>query len=515
MADWLCETSGVTNDQVSIDQMSSGDLEAPEDQSDVWARFRGPLSFVPAALIWLFLYSAILRTGGRFLYEERFNIWQALDPQALAEEFWPSLLTLHIQPPLLNAMYGVTDGPDAPRNLGLLYALASLLTVLMVVHTIRLAGLRDVWAAVGGVLFALLPATVLYSLFPYSTTIVGFLAIGAVWGVALIRTRPTLGIIVSAISTTCLFLSRASFVWIFALCWLVALLIICLRRRGSQARVISLAVLACCGGLVVIVQAHYLISFGTPTLSSWSGQNLFRALSYQALSPEAKTVLSLEDPCFAELINRGQWQPATTYPVCMAGTGVAISGTEALDTLDKRSPGNGINFNNGQLLLLSKKWQALANETLRVEPVSVWHLVVGDDSHEGSMGIFLGRSDVYDTTLDLQKTFAPWLWSLLGVWSAIFPKLAWVLVLLALLRAVVDRRYRPPYSMVFWFASGLLLFHAIVSLVGEYGENQRFRAETDPVLMVAAVLAVGTLMTWRRRGVPSSGVRPSGEEPVD
>ena len=62
---------------------------------------------------------------------------------------------------------------------------------------------------------------------------------------------------------------------------------------------------------------------------------------------------------------------------------------------------------------------------------------------------------------------------------------------------------------------GLLPFHAIVRLVGEYGENQRFRAETDPVLLVAAVLAAGNLVIWRRRGVPSSGVGPTGVDPVD
>ncbi len=79
---------------------------------------RAWLSYLPGLLIWLALYIAIIRNGGRFLYEERFSIMQSLDPNSLADQFWPSILALHIQPPLLNAMYGVTDGPEAPRNLG-------------------------------------------------------------------------------------------------------------------------------------------------------------------------------------------------------------------------------------------------------------------------------------------------------------------------------------------------------------------------------------------------------------
>ena len=90
------------------------------------------LCFVPGPIIWLLLYFGILRNGGRFLYEERFGLMQALDPNAVAEQFWPSLMTLHTQPPLLNGLYALTDGPDAPRTLGLIYAVASMITILMV-----------------------------------------------------------------------------------------------------------------------------------------------------------------------------------------------------------------------------------------------------------------------------------------------------------------------------------------------------------------------------------------------
>ena len=462
------------------------------------------LCFVPGPIVWLLLYFGILRNGGRFLYEERFGLMQALDPNAVAEQFWPSLMTLHIQPPLLNALYGVTDGPDAPRNLGFMYAVASILTILMVIHTVRLSGLGAWWAAGTGALYALLPGTVLYSLFPYSTTIIALFMMACIWGIALARLRPGFGIAVSALAATGLFLTRASFAWAFALAWLVALGLL-LRRLGALRRATgTIGVLSACAVAVVVLQAHYLTAFGTPTLSSWSGQNLYGAVSELGLSPEAKAALAAESPCFAELVAVGAWQSASAYPVCLGESGTPISGSIALDEADKRSPGVGMNHNSGELLLLSERWSALSKAVLMQEPAAEWRLIAGSDGRDGSIALFLGRSDIYYETLDLQKTFAPWMWSALGVWSWIFPKLAWAILLLALLRAAVDRAARRRFPTVFWFASGLLLFHAAVSVAAEYGENQRFRAEADPVLVVTAVLAVVSLLDWRRGAVPSA-----------
>ena len=462
------------------------------------------LCFVPGPIIWLLLYFGILHNGGRFLYEERFGLMQALDPNAVAQQFWPSLMTLHTQPPLLNGLYALTDGPDAPRTLGLIYAVASMITILMVIHTVRLVGLAAPWAAVAGVMYAMLPGTVLYSLFPYSTTVVALFMIACIWGVALSRLRPGFGIVVSGLAATGLFLTRASFAWAFALAWLVALGFL-LRRLGPLRREAgAIGVLATCAVVIVVLQAHYLTAFGTPTLSSWSGQNLYGAVSELGLSPEAKAALAAESPCFAELVAVGAWQPASAYPVCLGESGTPISGSIALDETDKRSPGVGINHNSGELLLLSERWSALSRAALMQEPAAEWRLIAGSDGRDGSLALFLGRSDIYYETLDLQKTFAPWMWSALGAWSWIFPKLAWAILLLALLRAAVDRAARRRVPTAFWFASGLLIFHAAVSVAAEYGENQRFRAEADPVLVVAALLAFVSLLDWRRGAVPSA-----------
>ena len=476
---------------------------------------RALITYLPGVIVLCALHAMILATGGRFLYEERLSIWQALDPQSLQQEYWASLWSLHMQPPLLNAIYGVTDGPRADTSLHWLFLACAVATVLAVVHTLRLEGVDRWWAAFAGVAYAALPATVLYALFPYSTTVAALLATVMVWGLALMSRHAAVGAAISAAGAAALFLARASFAWPLALGWLVMLLILLWRRAhaprphvasagrghlGVAAGFIGLAAL-----LIALVQGHALIAFSSPTLSTWSSQTAFRGISESGLSAESKAALAAQDPCFAELITVGAFQPASAYPVCLADAEPVRSGTQALDERDKRSPGIGPNFNAGQYLQLSPQWSALEMAALRTEPTAVLRMVFGHDDREGSLGVFLGRSDQYYDTLDLMKTGPTVIWGALGAWSAVFPWLAWVLTLLAALSSFAAR-VRRHLPVVFWAALGVLIAHAFVSTVGNYGENQRFRAEMDPVLIIVATLGAVAIA----RSLRSVGDRPTG-----
>ena len=72
------------------------------------------------------------------------------------------------------------------------------------------------------------------------------------------------------------------------------------------------------------------------------------------------------------------------------------------------------------------------------------------------------------------------------------------MVAAAAVRGLLQRSSRAWLPREFWFALVLLLLHAVPSIIGDYGENQRFRAELDPVLVVAMVLGLGALITVRR-----------------
>ena len=60
--------------------------------------------FVPGVAVFVVLYLATVMRGGRFLYEERFNIMQALEQPALSADPMGSLLSLHSQPPFMNTL---------------------------------------------------------------------------------------------------------------------------------------------------------------------------------------------------------------------------------------------------------------------------------------------------------------------------------------------------------------------------------------------------------------------------
>ena len=443
--------------------------------------------FLPGGLVAAGLYGLTLARGGRFLHDERFLVMQALDPTALDRYPVPVLLSLHTQPPMMNALYWLTD--DAPALLGWGVALAMLATVLLVVDTLRAARLPAGWAAVGGALYALLPATVLYALFPYSTTVTALGAMVAVWGVARVPSWHGWGIALSAVGMAGLFLTRASFAWWVVAAWLAALAVLAWRDRSPRARrPVALAALGLCAAGVVAVQGHYWTAFGVPTLSSWSGENLSNALITVGLSDETKARLAESDACFAQLVAAGAWAPVEAYPACIDPAEPVKSGTPVLDQASRGGPAGGLNYNSGARLALADDWARFARAAVAAEPSAVLTVLTGTDEREGSAARFLGRSDVYFETLDIPKATAPAVWSALGVWSAVFPFLAWLVVIAGVVGSL-GRRVRRGLPTAFWFAVALLVVHAVPSLVGDYGENQRFRAELDAVLVTAAVLA--------------------------
>lgn len=465
--------------------------------------------FLPGLAVLVGVYLVAVLRGGRFLFEERFNIMQALDQPAVAADTWGSLLDLHAQPPLMNALYALTDA--TPERLGWVLLVAALATTAMVVDTVRVARGRAV-GCVAGLLYALLPATVLYALFPYSTTMTALFAMVTLWGVARIRTWPASGVAISAVGVLGLFLVRASFVWLLAIGWLVVLGVVLARARVPRLRAVlagSALLVAAVG--VGVVQVHYSTAFGIPTLSSWSAENVSNALVKGGLTEEGRALLAAQDPCFAELLATGAWGPVEAYPSCVGPDDDYPRGAAVLDQPLKTPPASAVNFNAGARLALAEDWNAFVRSALADDPGALIRVALGTETSPGSLSIFLSRADVYYQTLDLQKAGTPWFWNLLGLWSAAFPFLAWTIVLAAAVRAAIQRASRAWLPASFWFALALLVLHAVPSVFGDLGENNRFRAEFDPVLLTAAVIGLGALVRPRRTADHMPSAAPSNE----
>ena len=452
---------------------------------------RRVLVFIPGWIALAAMYLLVRAGGGRFVHEERLNGWGYLDLTALQNEFWPSITHLHIQPPLLNALAGWTLGDSGVMRLTWIYAIAAFVTVALVVDTLVLAGVRQRWASVVGVGYALLPATVVYAFFPYSPILIALFASAAVWGVARARTHPTVGVSISALGAAGLFTIRASFLWIVVLLWIVALALLLLRSSQRGSRWPGAVVLGAVSAFVLLLQSHYVLSFQSWTLSTWSSENLANGLLRLGLTDEAKAQLAAQDPCYAELVT-GAWQPATAYQSCFGNISSLVSGATVVDQVYKSYPPDTLNYNYGLRRAIEPSWGKFVRDGFALEPQAVVRLTLGIETAPGTVELFLGRSDEVYPIFAMEKQAAPPVWVVLGVWSAVFPWLAWAVVLVGAAVAVFVRSARP--AAVFWWAAALLVMHAIPSVVGEYGENARFRVEMDSVLLVAAILASGIVL---------------------
>lgn len=451
--------------------------------------------------------------------------WHYLGPHLLTDKLVESLLALHVQPPGLNAIRGIDLilTPGSHLLFTSIYLVLMLATVWIVVDTLIELGLRPLWAGAVGVVFALLPATVLFAFSANSTlpTMTGCAL--AVWGVARLRRQPALGAVVSAIGVLVLFTFRSSFTWFFAAVWLVGLAWRLRPSRGITGHWSRMGLTGVAGAAVFVIalQAHYAGSFGLVTLSSWTGENVFKALrqsNHLHVTPEAMAAASQLGPCHASLVTNiaeggdVAWQPVAFYalPGCAELMPTELTGIEALDSPSADGVDDGAgrgNFNWSGRLQASAVFTDVMRVVVREDPKQLVYMAVAGGPtgpRDAGLSIYLappedsafmtGRRPAYPN-----KTFG-------GVMSLYFGPVTLFLaaagVALALSRR--DRsRLRP--QPVFWFGASLIGYHVAVSTLVEYGENNRFQAEISPVLVVVAALVVWAVVPARS---PQTAPRP-------
>lgn len=427
-------------------------------------------------------------------------LWQSLGLGFLSQDPLASLSVLHIQPPGLNALFALDLAitPDSHTFLLVIFAIAVGLTIVMLTDAIRrVTGSRA--AALGaGVIYALLPATVLYALYAYNTTITAFFAIATIWPLTFIKTRPTVSLLMSSSAVLGLVLTRSTFIWLFMLVWVIALLWWGIKRTGIR----TASAIAAAGAPLLValaLQLHYSANFGIPFMSSWSGQNMAKALQVSGklnITDEAQDSLAAM-PCESAVLSAWQqgqlniWDPGGTLrqPGCEALPVPSVQGILAWDN-ELKANSTEMNFNERRALAASGVWSRLMNTIVLADP---WQLpAMAVMSNEGisksGVGLYLTRADDYPF-LDSARQFLPTA-NVLAPLASLFAPLAWLLVIIGGLFALIRKHSRLRVSAPFWFAFGLLVFHAAASTLLEYSENMRYRAEIDPVLMFAAVAAL-------------------------
>jgi hypothetical protein len=436
------------------------------------------------------------------------TLWQSLGIGYLLSDPIASLSVLHIQPWGMNALYAIdlTLSPNSHVFLLLLFMAAGAGAIALLGATQVRVGLPRIWAAGACVVLALLPGTVLYTFWPHNVTFISFLAIAAVWGLARMRTQPVLGSAVSASAVLGLQLMRATFVWVFVLAWCVFLLVLLVRARSGRRLVVSALPVFMVLILSLLAQGYYWANYQVPTMSSWSGQNVAKALLTSGkltITGSARAEISA-DPCLSSLLvayetqTLNVWDPGglVQLPGCESLVVAALRGIPAWDQ-DYRESGE-LNYNSRLALAASGEWIHLMTIIVKNDPMQLVRMAITTDTgpRSSGIGIYLDPSDEFPW-LDQPRSVLP-LSSITGLLSIVFAPALVVLILLGIGQAIFVRNSFLRRNVVYWGTLGIVVFHATTSTLAEYAENMRFRAEIDPLLLLLGVISLYAIATSSR-----------------
>jgi hypothetical protein len=353
---------------------------------------------------------------------------------------------------------------------------------------------------------ALLPGTVLYTFWPYNVTLISFLVIAAVWGLARMRTQPVLGSAASAIAVLGLQLMRSTFVWVFVLAWCVFLFVLLVRARSGHRLVISALPVFIVLVLSLLVQGYYWANYQMPAMSSWSGQNVAKALltSGQLTVTESARAEISADPCLSSLLvayesqTLNVWDPGglVQLPGCQS---LAVSEQRGIPAWDQDYRESGeLNYNSRLALATSGEWNRLMTIIVSKDPMQLVRMAITTDTgpRGSGIGIYLDPSDEFPW-LDQPRSILP-LGSVTGLLSIVFAPALVVLILLGIGQSIFVRASFLRRNVVYWGALGIVAFHAVASTLAEYAENMRFRAEIDPLLLLLGVISLYAIASSSR-----------------
>ena len=440
--------------------------------------------------------------GVRFDATPLIYFWQYLDPELLRTDLARSVFFLHSQPPLFNLFLGavlraVPGAPDvafaacyAAMTLGLLLSMAWLM---------RRLGVSEPLAVVLVTVYALHPTFIIHGHWLFYTLPVGLLLVlttVALWRWA--ETGRARFAQLFAWLAGAVMLTRASYHALWFVAVVTALLPILVRSRRRHL------LLAAIGPFLVVNlwYAKNLAQVGVYGPSSWLGMNLAR--HWELPQEEA-----------SRLVEQGRLPPVWTREPFLSeahysdlgyfAAGERGRGHPALDA-PYRSTGQP-NYNHRDYARISRDMFSGGMALIAAEPLRYLERVgraftLFVDPGPGLLLV------TYDVTR-LKQFAAAWQRVLsLGVLAFALP----VVVISSLILAA--RRTTPvPARTALMFAGVTVIWIGLCTSLVEQGENDRMRAELDPLLVVLAGLILARAITYCRRG--TSTVEPLPEHAAE
>ncbi|MDP9404862.1 MAG: glycosyltransferase family 39 protein [Actinomycetota bacterium] len=451
---------------------------------------------------------------------------QFLDRGHLREDLVGSLLHLHSQPPLFNLFLGlVVHAPlhlEAPI-LHAVYLAVGLGLALSLYAILRHVGVPTVVAVAVALVFTFSPSVFLYESwlhYDYPVTLGLCLAV-----LALLRyeerQRPRDGALF-LVMLGAVVLTRSLFSVALVLLWAIVLVA---RRGGDRRRLVGALALPVI--VVVAVQVHRLVVFGTPTLSSSLGVSLAKMTTFQLSEGERQELAARGEISRVSLVE--PLSPADRYHGLIPTprrTGVRALDEEVKGIYPSPPTDNEYFRTNTNATIfqeVSRRYTADALHVIRTRPGAYlqgvatateiffrptgdFFTLVGNRDRVAALDRFYNRavfgvvaggkapSVIPEARVQYRQGPARTAWVVVAAYA-----LAFVWGAATLLRRA-RRRERdggPVLTIAFLWLTTVYVF--VVSNAVEVGENNRFRLYSDP--LVIALLAT-LVVQWRRSRSP-------------
>lgn len=489
-----------------------------------WARLASRASSRAAAL-WIAVYVLVCATGQRFDARYLGYGWQLIPWDVLSTDPVRSVWFLHVQPPLWNLLLGGTAWLSPFGDSITLQAMMALIGIAGVVLAAELTtefGLSRRWSIVVALIVTLNPEVLKGVFEPTYELVVGVLLMAVVLTMLRLRSgsTPRRAVLVLSTLVTITTMTRSLYHPVWALTLVFFALWMMRRSLGKREVIIALSIpLLVMGGWMAKNQ----ILFGEPTLSSWFGMNLQRAVIPVLPQDELETMH--DEGKVSDIAMIGPFGAYGLYADAMPPCAPEYSHRSVSEpgrTTDETSP----NFNYQCFLPIFAQAGDDAMAVIREHP-EVW--VEGRLwSLRAMFSLATGPSEsksVVMRTLDDSFAFVRldyggvlstrgWGTPIYGWFEApvdfgLGLILVYGAVLLGGLDIVIRRIRRRPLDAIdpgVITAAFTVLFTIVVGVVAELGEQARFRTMTDPLASIVAIVLITRIVRrWRQRQASAVG----------
>lgn len=465
-----------------------------------------PLLLWSGSILYLVLLVIALGTGARVDFN-RSRMLQFIGRDELQAASWSELLNIHSQPPGFNALLKLFDQFGAQSDEALLaaFVIMTVIGVWMTADiTYRLSGsLR--WGTAAGLFAGGVPGTLFYSMWVFYTLPTALLLTTAVWGmVRSSRSGSVLALTVSILAVVFAALTRSTITWVLVIAWIVFNVSTIRRVFGgasTRQRLLSAVVMIVSLLAFGAIQVHAFATFGSVTLSSWGFESSAKALQTTMSDDEIESVAAT-DSCLLAVVRTGVFRPVNEYPLCAGIDPSPVGHSSPLLTQYYWSDGS-VNMNHIGRLSLTDEWFTFTLRALSDDPTRVVRILLPSlvNEERGTIVRFLWPSSWY-WLIEKNVQIGGLLTTFWIVTTSWIPVAMLTLIVVGVIRTRKLWADDLAGRQMFRTAAGAVIVMTMLYLILETGENERFRAEIDWLLIALGMSVVARIRSSRKGLVP-------------